>query len=111
MINIEGTNIELSKGDTFSALFQIENYIINPTDTVIFTIKQSCMPKYKALIKKQFTGITDNSISVEIEANEIEKIGSGTKLYDIVVETKSGTRTTLLKPSKFHLHEVVHDLE
>ena len=43
-------------------------------------------------------------------AEEMENIGSGTKLYDIVVETIEGTRTTLLAPSKFHVCEVVHDL-
>lgn len=110
MINVDGTDIELSRGDTFDVVFQVENYIINPADTVVFTIKQSCMPEYRALIKREFTGIEDNSIHVVIPAEEMEKAGSGTKLYDIVVETLDGTRTTLLKPSKFHLCEVVHDL-
>lgn len=110
MINVDGTDLEISKGDTFDVVFQVENYVINPTDTVVFTVKQSCFPQYRALIKREFTNIQDNSIHVIISAEEMEKVGSGTKLYDIVVETIEGTRTTLLAPSKFHVCEVVHDL-
>lgn len=110
MINIDGTNIEVSKGDTFDVLFQVQNYIINASDKVTFTVKQACFQQYKALIKKEFTNIQDNSIHVVISAEEMGKIGTGTKLYDIVVETTEGERTTLLNPSKLTICEVVHDL-
>lgn len=110
MIEVNGTDIELSKGDTFDVVFQIENYVINKTDKIIFTVKQSCLKNSSALIKQEFENITDNTIHVLISAEDIEKIGSGTKLYDLVVETVEGRRTTLTKPSKLHLCEVVHDL-
>ena len=110
MINIEGTNIELSKGDTFDVVFQIENYIINTTDKITFTVKQSCISTSGVLIKKEFTNVTDNTIHVLISANEIEKIGSGTKLYDLFIKTEEGDRITLMKPAKLHLCEVVHEL-
>lgn len=110
MIEINGMDIELSKGDTFDVIFQVENYIINPTDKITFTVKQSCISTSRILIKKEFTDVTDNTIHILISANEIEKIGSGTKLYDLFIQTEEGNRTTLMKPAKLHLCEVVHDL-
>lgn len=109
MIEIDDHNITISRGDTLDILFKLYNFALNTTDTVVFTIKQSCLSK-TPLMEKKITPDTTDSIHLVISADEMAQLGIGSKQYDLVVLTADNKRITLIYPARFTVAEVVHDI-
>lgn len=106
-IKVEGKKITLSRGDTLSVTFRISSGInLQPTDTVIFTIKDNPQSS-AALLRKEYTGLTGTDITVEATVEEMQ-MTAGSKVYDLLVKN-GAQKTTLMFPGEFVVAEVVHN--
>lgn len=106
-IKVEGKKITLSRSDTLSVTFRISSGInLQPTDTVIFTIKDNPQST-TALLRKEYTGITGTDITVQATAEEMQ-MTAGNKVYDLLIKN-GAQKITLMFPGEFVIVEVVHN--
>lgn len=114
MIIVDGLKITISYGDTFLVTFNLAGYSLIATDTIVFTVKE-CIEDEVVLIKKEITGITGPSFTIEIDRNEfMEAVGKGSKVYDLLlsygdINPETQKKNTLNFPARLIVKDVVHN--
>lgn len=110
MVIIRDLTIMTSKGCTFLTLFKMDKngYRLNGTETITFNVKKR--PEDTDIILSLTCGIDvlNNIVSVYGTKEEMQ-IDAGTYFYDVVMTLTSGTRYTLMFPSKFIVQEVCYE--
>lgn len=110
MVIVKDQTIMVSKGCTFTTLFQLDKsgYTLTGEETITLNIKER--PDDSSIVLSLPCGIDvlNNIVSVYGTKTEMQ-IDAGTYFYDIVMNTTNGQRHTLLYPSKFIVREVCYE--
>ena len=100
--------ITVSKSDTVTLKFTLKeddlDYIVEATDTIIFTLKKNEKAK-DVIIRKQVSGNGTNLVEVLLEKDDL-KIPDGLYRYDLYFKDID---TTIIKPDDFEVEAVVHN--
>lgn len=89
MLDINGRTITLSRGDTLDITFEVEGYIIQPSDKITFSIKKRLIDGEPIVSMAQLT--------------------PGTYSYDLVC-LSGNRRVTFNYPDSLIIRDVVHDV-
>ena len=101
---IEGTTIELTRGDTLQLTLSIENideteYIPDPGDVILFSMK-----KYYTSGDVLISKVIDNtSLTFVIQPSDTANLDFGDYVYDIQITTVDGVVDTIIPRSKFRI--------
>ena len=110
MVIVKDQTIMVSKGCTFTTLFQLDKsgYVLNGTETITLNVKKR--PEDTTVVLSLPCGIDvlNNIISVYATKEEMQ-IEAGTCFYDVVMNLAGSTRYTLMFPSKFIVQEVCYE--
>lgn len=110
MVIVKDQTIMVSRGCTFTTLFQLDRsgYTLNGTETIQFNVKQR--PDDTSIVLRLPCGIDvlNNIISVYGSKGQMQ-INAGTYFYDVVMTLTNGQRHTLMYPSKFIVREVCYE--
>lgn len=106
MLQVRNNAIYLTRGDTAKLSLTITDeegkpYVIQDTDTVLFTIKRTTSDKDVVLQKRAVDS------TIYITAAETEPLAYGTYKYDVELRKDDGTVSTVIVPSPFVLCEEV----
>lgn len=106
MIEVKGTNIFLTRGDTLRIQLSIrkndEPYILQDGDKITFSLKKT-IGDNECIIQKNI----GEDYLLEIEPNETKNLDFGQYVYDIQMEYVDGTIDTFITPSNFTLTDEV----
>ena len=110
MVIVKDQTIMVSKGCTFTTLFEMDKsgYQLSGSETIMFNVKER--PSDTSVILSLPCGIDilNNIVSVYATKEEMQ-IEAGTYFYDAVMTLSSGARHTLMFPSKFIVQEVCYE--
>lgn len=110
MVIVRDQTIMVSKGCTFTTLFQLDKsgYTLDGTETITLNIKQR--PSDTSVVRSLACGIDvlNNIVSVYATGTEMQ-LEAGTYFYDIVMRLTTGAVYTLMYPSKFIIREVCYE--
>ena len=110
MVIVKDQTIMVSKGCTFTTLFQMDKsgYVLDGTETITFNIKER--PEDTTVVLSLPCGIDtlNNIVSVYATKEEMQ-IDAGTYFYDVLMVLNSDARYTLMFPSKFIVQEVCYE--
>lgn len=107
-MDVKGTDIYLTRGDSEGILVRFNNYDLTEEDKVEMTVRKS-LESEKVLHKVALIN-EENTAYIGIEPKDTEELGFGEYVYDVQVTFKDGTVKTVVKPSKFFLRgEVTYD--
>lgn len=111
-MQINGTNIQLIRGDNATLTVRIQNpdgthYPFQKGDTVYFTVKRSPAMEQKTLQKviREFTA--EGAAEIELFPEDTKPLSFGVYYYDIQWTKANGVVQTLLAPSLFQLMQEV----
>lgn len=107
MLEINGNDIRISKGDTFDVTFELEGYELTAEDTVIFSVKKTVFSE-DVILESKIQSIAGAEIRVKVPANEFAKLEPGNYVYDLCVCSQT-LRLTLNFPAKLIVESVVHN--
>lgn len=107
MLEIKGSKISISQGDTVNLGFKLEGYALEADDTIRFSVKADPSDE-EVLISKEFSGIEGDAFIINLSPEETQ-ITAGTNYWDMVCITAAGGHYTLNYPSAFIVREVVHN--
>jgi len=110
MVNINGTTITITRGDTLDALVEIiqsdgNPYPVQPDDVIRFALKQKYSDR-EPLLRKT---IPHDSMNLRLESEETKllKAGGLPYVYDIEITMADGTVDTFIERAKFVVTEEV----
>lgn len=110
MIQIEGNNISISHGDTFSVTFELSGYSLLAGDTILLSVKAT--PESTAVLwSKSVTGITGSRVTIADTDDSFKTaVGTGQKCYDVLLTTEDGNKITLNYPAILNVKAVAHNV-
>lgn len=108
MLDINGRTITLSRGDTLYLTFEVEGYIIQPSDKITFTIKKRLSDE-SPIVSLAILNVEENSFNVTIDKDKMAQLDPGTYNYDIVC-LSGNRRVTFNYPDSLIIRDVVHDV-
>ncbi len=110
MVNISGTTITITRGDTLEADLEIlcadgKPYEVQPGDTIRFALKQKYTDPEPLLLKV----IPHDTMRLQLTAEETKLLQSGwvPYVYDIQLTMEDGTVDTFIDRAKFVVTEEV----
>lgn len=113
-MNVDGTNISMTRGDSefieVSCSDEYGNKVdFEDGDVIYFTVKHTINNTDK-IIQKVVTSFTNGNAIIEILPDDTKNIAYQVYIYDIQLNKKDGTVKTIIKPSKFTITgEVTYD--
>ncbi len=111
MVIVKDKTIMISKGETFTTLFELDTsgYVLTGNETITFNVKDE--PDDATIRLTLACGIDtlNNIISVYGTKEEMAVLEAGIYFYDILMTLTSGARYTLTYPSKFIVREVCYE--
>lgn len=111
MVIVKDTGIMISKGETFTTLFEMdkEGYLLTGTETIRFSVKSR--PSDDNVLLRLPCGIDrlNNIVSVYGTKEQMSVLDEGNYFYDIVMTLPSGARYTLIYPSPFIVKGVCYE--
>lgn len=111
MVIVKETSIMVSKGETFTTLFELdkEGYTLTGTETIKFSVKSR--PGDDSILLTLPCGIDtlNNIVSVYGTKEQMSVLNEGNYFYDIVMDLPSGARYTLIYPSPFIVKGVCYE--
>lgn len=108
MLNVTGTSIQLTRGDTAHISVSIDDniagnkYELSPNDTLTFSVKRNVTDK-TTLIEKKLNGTN----VFHIKPNDTSGLSFGKYVYDIQLDTEDGDVYTIIAPSVFEVMKEV----
>lgn len=104
-MNIRGTNISITRGDSGSITLDIlengENYILSTGDVIYFTVKDSIYSDV-IIFQKVIDSFGDGVAIIELEPGDTKPLDMNKVYkYDIQLNTRDGRVITVIKPSDF----------
>ena len=106
MIDVKGTSIYLTRGDTLRIQLSItkngEPYELQDGDIITFSLKKKINDK-ECILQKTIGA----DYLLEIEPEETKDLNFGQYIYDIQMEYADGTIDTFITPSNFTLTDEV----
>ncbi len=110
MVNINGSTITITRGDTLDALVEIllpdgGRYAVQEGDVVRFAVKQRYTDR-KPLFVKEIPSGTMN-LRLEAEETKLLKAGGAPYVYDIQITMEDGTVDTFIDRAKLVVTEEV----
>ena len=110
MVNINGTTITITRGDTLEALLEIlcadgQPYEVRPGDVIRFALKQKYADREPLLLKE----IPHDTLLLRLEAEETKLLTAGWApyVYDIQLTMEDGTVDTFIDRAEFIVTEEV----
>ncbi len=110
MVNISGTDITITKGDTLDALVEIllpdgSAYPVQDGDVIRFALKQKYTDR-DVLISKI---IPHDTMNLRLEAEETKQLSAGGVhyVYDLQITMEDGTVDTFVDRARFFVTEEV----
>ena len=110
MVNINGTTITITRGDTLAALLEIlcadgQPYEVRPGDVIRFALKQKYADRAPLLLKE----IPHDTLLLRLEAEETKLLTAGWApyVYDIQLTMEDGTVDTFIDRAEFIVTEEV----
>lgn len=103
-MQVNGTNLQMVRGDTESISVTFSNYTPKPGDIVEMTVRKNV--KGIPVISKKVETFADNKAIIDILPEDTERLDFGKYVYDIQL-TYSGAVKTIIKPSEFIIGEEV----
>ena len=107
MLKLDGNDMYISHGDTLDITFRVGGYKLQPTDKVIFSVKNTANSS-EILISKTITNFPANSVHVIIPASEMGTLPIGKKVYDLLC-VSGDKKTTFNFPASLIIMGVVHN--
>lgn len=110
MVNISGTTITITHGDTLDALVELflpdgSPYPVQAGDAIRFALKQRYSDR-EPLLRKEIPHDT-MSLRLESEETKLLKAGGAPYVYDIEITMEDGTVDTFIDRAKFIVTEEV----
>lgn len=106
MYSINGTNISLTRGDTFKCVLSLtedsKTYIPDPEDRIRFALKRNYKSE-EILIRKE---IPNNSLLFKLNPEDTKNLEYGEYVYDMEITKQNGDVDTFLK-GKLKLTEAI----
>lgn len=108
-------NITMSYGDTFLVTFNLSGYVLQLTDSIVFSVKER-IDSTEVLIEKLVTNVTGTSVTVEIDSETfLTAVGKGNKVYDLLLSygdenPETQKKSTLNFPAKLIIKDVAHNV-
>ena len=113
---VNGTNITLTRGDTFSATLTLyqgdQEYVPQEGDSIRFAVKHPTMTAgqqdysdVEPVILKQ---IDTQTMTLILDPEDTSDLGFGNYVYDIEITFSDGSGDTFITASKFVLTPEVH---
>ena len=110
MVDISGTTITVTKGDTLDILVEIllpdgSAYDVQPGDVIRFALKQRYSDREPLLVKE----IPHEGMDLRLEAEETEQLKAGGPpyVYDIQITLEDGTVDTFIDRARLIVTEEV----
>ena len=110
MVNINGSTITITRGDTLDALVEIllpdgSRYAVQDGDVVRFAVKQRYTDREPLLVKE----IPHGTMNLRLEAEETKqlKAGGAPYVYDIQITMEDGMVDTFIDRAKLVVTEEV----
>ena len=105
MLEINGNEIYVTRGDTAVIKLELDNYEFVDGDVVYFSVK-----KYKNdtnyVIQKTITEFNGNSVSAKLYSEDTD-IAEGNYWYDFQCNLLDGRIDTVVTPSRFTIGEQI----
>lgn len=102
MLYINGTDIQLTRGDTayltVSLIFNGEEYVMSSSDTLTLSVKKN-VNNAEYVFSKSVTGGNE----IHIEPADTAALAFGKYKYDVQLNTSDGDVYTVIPPSVFEL--------
>ena len=110
MVNISGTTITITRGDTLDALVEIflpdgSLYPVQAGDAIRFALKQKYRDR-EPLLRKEIPHDTMN-LRLESEETKLLRAGGVPYVYDIEITMEDGTVDTFIERAKLIVTEEV----
>lgn len=107
MIEISGTDIKYSRGDTLNLIFSADNEedLIGKEDLATFSIKDFSGSTILTYEKK---GNNSTILQISIPSETMAHIPSGTHYWDLVIDYKDADRVTMNFMGRFICKDVAH---
>lgn len=119
-------NLSYPHGDNILEAFSFQGITINPSDTLVLTIRKGKIygqgPKIIELkysgqevidaantLDEELKDLYQNLIIVELNAEQVSLLNAGEYEYDWVIVDASGNKHTPADPGKITIRRVVHD--
>ena len=110
MVNISGSTITITRGDTLEAVLEISYadgrpYEVQAGDVIRFALKQKYTDREPILLKE----IPHDTMLLRLEASETKLLTAGWApyVYDIQITMEDGTVDTFIDRAKFIVTEEV----
>ena len=110
MVIVKDQTIMVSRGCTFTTLFQLDKsgYTLTGSETITFNVKKRPEDTSAVLRLPCGVDVLNNIVSVYATKTQMN-IDAGTYFYDIVMTLADGQRHTLMYPSKIIVREVCYE--
>lgn len=102
---IDGTNLEMTRGDSERIAVSLTGYTLQPGDMVELTVRQAIYSNEPVLYKK-VTDFSENTAYINILPEDTASLQFGNYVYDVQL-TFNGMVKTIIKPSTFTIGEEV----
>lgn len=111
MINIEGTTITMTRGDTLRIFIELkrDNEIYTPVsgDEVRFALKRPIFNAKRTEYKEEFPllykVIPNDTMVLELEPEDTKSLGFGEYVYDLQITFSDGTVDTFISTATLKL--------
>ena len=108
MVKVNGTTIEMTRGDTFIATLTLTQadgteYTPDANDEIRFAMKQ----RYSDSASKIYKVISNDDLTLTIDPADTKNLKFGTYVYDIQITYADGRVDTFIDRAKFVLTEEV----
>lgn len=105
MFRIDGTDIEVTRGDTAIITFQVDNYEFVNGDKVYFTVKRN-KTDVETVVQKVIYTFDKNKANIELRSSDTN-IAKGKYWYDIQCNLADGRVDTVITASRFIVSEEI----
>lgn len=108
MVEIKGTTIKMTRGDTLSLTITIMNgaepYEVQAGDVIRFALKKTYQDA-EPLIEKT---IDNETLGLQLEPEDTKELPFGSYVYDIEITMEDGTVDTFIAEANLTLAKEVH---
>ena len=106
MYSVDGNEITLSRGDSFSLKIQLKNRQVADGSTGLFTMKKKPKMSAEALVEKTVT-ISGNQAEIVLDSEDTKELSARTYYWDFRVIDPDGLVSTPMEYAGFTILEVI----
>lgn len=103
-MKVNGTNLEMVRGDSESIAVTFSNYDPQPGDKVEMTVRRNV--RSNAVIRKSVNHFSGRTAIISLAPEDTERLDPGKYVYDVQL-TYGGAVKTIIPPSTFNIGEDV----